>query len=80
MPKLLLATTNRGKVREYRSLLSGLPFKLLTPDEFHDAVRQRLLPLNWIYDIGVDAENMEAYVKDPEEATEIRRMAAEYRG
>jgi len=33
MPKLLLATTNRGKIREYRGLLSGLPFELVTPDE-----------------------------------------------
>lgn len=33
MPKLLIATTNRGKIREYRSLLSGLPFDLVTPDE-----------------------------------------------
>ena len=33
MPKLLLATTNRGKIREYRSLFSGLPFELVTPDE-----------------------------------------------
>jgi XTP/dITP diphosphohydrolase len=33
MLKLLLATTNRGKVREYRSLLSDLPFELVTPDE-----------------------------------------------
>jgi len=33
MPKLLLATTNRGKVREYRHLLSGLLFELVTPDE-----------------------------------------------
>jgi len=33
MAKLLLATTNRGKIREYRSLLSGLPFELVTPDE-----------------------------------------------
>ncbi len=31
MPKLLLATTNQGKVREYRHLLSGLPFELVTP-------------------------------------------------
>lgn len=28
--KLLLATNNRAKVREYRSLLQGLPFKLVT--------------------------------------------------
>ncbi len=33
MLKLLLATTNQGKVREYRHLLSGLPFELVTPDE-----------------------------------------------
>ncbi len=33
MSKLLLATTNRGKVREYRHLLGGLPFELVTPDE-----------------------------------------------
>jgi len=33
MPKLLLATTNRGKIREYRHLLDGLPFELVTPDE-----------------------------------------------
>ncbi len=33
MPKLLLATTNRGKVREYRHLLGGLPFELVSPDE-----------------------------------------------
>jgi len=33
MAKLLLATTNRGKIGEYRSLLSGLPFELVTPGE-----------------------------------------------
>lgn len=33
MAKLLLATTNRGKISEYRSLLGGLPFELVTPDE-----------------------------------------------
>jgi XTP/dITP diphosphohydrolase len=31
MLKLLLATTNQGKIREYRHLLEGLPFKLVTP-------------------------------------------------
>jgi len=31
--KLLLATTNRGKIREYRSLLKGLALELVTPDE-----------------------------------------------
>jgi len=29
--KLLLATNNRGKVREYQSLLSNIPFRLVTP-------------------------------------------------
>jgi XTP/dITP diphosphohydrolase len=33
MPKLLLATTNRGKLREYRQLLKGLPFTLVTPGD-----------------------------------------------
>lgn len=33
MPKLLLATTNRGKINEYRSLLKGIPFELVTPME-----------------------------------------------
>ncbi|MBN1862262.1 MAG: RdgB/HAM1 family non-canonical purine NTP pyrophosphatase [Dehalococcoidales bacterium] len=33
MKKLLLATGNRAKVREYRSLLQGLPFRLVTPKE-----------------------------------------------
>jgi XTP/dITP diphosphohydrolase len=31
MSKLLLATNNPGKAREYRSLLSGVPFELVTP-------------------------------------------------
>lgn len=33
MPKLLLATTNQGKAREYRHLFKGLPFELVTPAE-----------------------------------------------
>ncbi len=33
MPKLLLATNNKGKVREYRSLLKDLPFELVSPAE-----------------------------------------------
>lgn len=28
---LLLATANEGKIREYRSLLSGIPYRLITP-------------------------------------------------
>jgi len=31
--KLLLATNNRGKVLEYRQLLGGVPFQLVTPAE-----------------------------------------------
>ena len=31
--KLLLATGNRGKLREYRELLAGLPLTLVTPAE-----------------------------------------------
>ena len=33
LPKLLLATNNTGKIKEYRSLLQGLPFELVTPKE-----------------------------------------------
>lgn len=33
MPKLLLATNNRGKLREYRSLLGGLGYELVSPRE-----------------------------------------------
>ncbi len=31
--KLLLATNNKGKVREYKSLLRRIPFKIVTPSE-----------------------------------------------
>jgi XTP/dITP diphosphohydrolase len=30
-PELLLATGNKGKVREYRRLLRGIPFEMVTP-------------------------------------------------
>jgi XTP/dITP diphosphohydrolase len=33
MLKLLLATNNPGKIREYRRLLRGLPYRLVTPTE-----------------------------------------------
>jgi len=33
MPKLLLATNNKGKAREYKSLLRGIPFELVLPVE-----------------------------------------------
>jgi XTP/dITP diphosphohydrolase len=31
MSKLLIATNNKGKVHEYRDLLKGIPFELVTP-------------------------------------------------
>jgi XTP/dITP diphosphohydrolase len=31
--KLLLATNNRGKAREYKSLLRGIPFEMVTPTD-----------------------------------------------
>ena len=31
--KLLLATNNQGKVREYKSLLQGIPYEIVTPAE-----------------------------------------------
>ena len=33
MSKLLLATNNEGKAREYKSLLEGVPFELVMPNE-----------------------------------------------
>jgi XTP/dITP diphosphohydrolase len=33
MTRLLLATTNKGKIAEYRSLFCGLPFELVTPTD-----------------------------------------------
>ena len=33
MPELLLATNNRGKIREYAELLSGCGYQLVTPAE-----------------------------------------------
>jgi len=38
-PRLLLATTNNGKLRELRSLLASLPFQLVTPEEVSPAAR-----------------------------------------
>lgn len=34
-PKLLLATNNSGKLREFRSLLQGVPFELVIPSELN---------------------------------------------
>jgi XTP/dITP diphosphohydrolase len=31
--RLLLATNNRGKIREYTSLLKGIPYRIVTPAE-----------------------------------------------
>jgi XTP/dITP diphosphohydrolase len=33
MTKLLLATNNKGKIHEFRSLLTGIPYELVTPVE-----------------------------------------------
>jgi XTP/dITP diphosphohydrolase len=33
MPKLLLSTGNKGKVEEYRELLKGIPYDLVTPHD-----------------------------------------------
>ncbi|MBI4498841.1 MAG: RdgB/HAM1 family non-canonical purine NTP pyrophosphatase [Chloroflexi bacterium] len=33
MRKLLIATTNRGKLREFQDLLAGVPYQLTTPDQ-----------------------------------------------
>ena len=33
MSRLLIATTNQGKQREFRRLLAGVPAELVTPDE-----------------------------------------------
>ncbi|MBM3119546.1 MAG: non-canonical purine NTP pyrophosphatase, partial [Chloroflexi bacterium] len=33
MSRLLLATTNQGKIREYRHLFTSIPFELVTPAE-----------------------------------------------
>jgi XTP/dITP diphosphohydrolase len=33
VPRLLLATNNQGKIREFRSLLRGIPFELITPTD-----------------------------------------------
>jgi len=38
MPRLAVATTNRGKLREIASLLAGLPFELVTLAEWPDVV------------------------------------------
>jgi XTP/dITP diphosphohydrolase len=32
-PRLLLATNNKGKIREYKNLLLGIPFQIATPAE-----------------------------------------------
>jgi XTP/dITP diphosphohydrolase len=35
MAKLLLATGNRGKVREFEALLRGVPYEIVTPEQAH---------------------------------------------
>jgi len=50
MPKLLIATENQGKLREFQELLAGLGYELVTP-------RQVGLTLNVIEDGDTYAEN-----------------------
>ncbi len=38
-PELLLATNNKGKIREYRSLLRGVPFDIVTPADLGISAR-----------------------------------------
>src|SRR3984893_2895030 len=38
MPVLLVATTNQGKLREIRGILSGLPYELITLSDWPSAV------------------------------------------
>jgi len=49
MPRLLIATTNQGKIAEYRFLFKGLPFELVSPadsgisgevEEGHDSMEE----------------------------------------
>jgi XTP/dITP diphosphohydrolase len=64
--KLLLATNNQGKVREYRSLLSGLPFELVAPVE---------LGITTVVDEVGDTLEENARLKAVELATESRLLA-----
>lgn len=50
MPKLLIATENQGKLREFQELLAGLGYELVTP-------RQVGLTLNVVEDGDTYAEN-----------------------
>ena len=36
--RLLLATNNKAKVREYRILLEGIPYEMVTPAELGTAI------------------------------------------
>jgi XTP/dITP diphosphohydrolase len=38
-PELLLATNNKGKIREYRNLLRGIPFGIVTPADLDIAIK-----------------------------------------
>ncbi len=35
MARLLLATGNRGKIKEFEALLRGIPFEIVTPEQVH---------------------------------------------
>ncbi len=84
---LLLQYTNNPKLPRgiammdvLRSKFEDVPLKLLvTRQELRDGIRDKTLIGNCIYDVGVDAEHLDDYVRTPEEAQEIMRLAEEYR-
>lgn len=83
---VLLQYTNNPKwprgiamIDRLKSKLGDIPAKiLLTPSEFREAIKQRLLPGNWIYDIGCDSEHLDEYVRDADEAVELHALARAY--
>lgn len=84
---ILLQYTNNPKwprgiemIDHLKSRLGSIPAKiLLTPSEFRSAIAQRLLPGNWIYDVGYDSEHLDEYVHDADEALELYALARAYK-
>jgi hypothetical protein len=84
---LLLQYTNNPKLPRgiavmdvLRSKFRDLSLKLLvTRQELYDGIREKTLIGNCIYDVGFDTENMNDYVRTPEEAEEIMQLSGEYR-
>ncbi|MBU4366226.1 MAG: hypothetical protein L6437_06535, partial [Kiritimatiellae bacterium] len=83
---IILQYTNNPKwprgiemIDRLKAKLGNIPAKiLLTTSEFRSAIAQRLLPGNWIYDIGCDAEHLNEYVRDAEESMELLALAQAY--